>query len=531
MLSPGRRTRLGRVLLILGSLPGLACSAGEGPSEPGSGPAASDPEGLVLSPASVSLPPGGGQRFTASGPAGDGSASPIVVSWSASGGTISRDGLYTAGPEAGSFRLIAAIAGGSLADTSAIDIALPDSSALHSPLPAPPGADSSAPGSPAPGSPPPGPPAPVAELEIPVRPGESIQAAVNGHPSGTAFLLRAGRHVRQRVVPKDRSVFRCEAGAILDGQNVTDYAFMRSGSGPDDVRIVGCVIEHYAPPAQMGAILAGGHAAADGTHGWVVDSTEVRYNANLGIRLGHGMKVRGSYVHHNAVLGIGGIGDDILVENTEIAHNNEQGAGELGFEAGGTKFVLSARLVVRGNFVHHNHGPGLWTDIGNIHTLYENNRVEDNYQEGIVHEISYQATIRNNQVRRNGLGDPRGGVWLWGAGIGVHSSPDVEIYGNVVEGNRHGIVAIQQNRGSGRFGPYLVRNLSVHDNTVTMAAGESGVVQDVGDTTVFTGRNNRFTHNTYRTTGNDHPFAWMNRPRTEAEWLAYGQDATGSFSR
>ena len=281
-----------------------------------------------------------------------------------------------------------------------------------------------------------------------ILPGQSIQAAVNANGAGTTYLIKAGRHSRQSVLPKSGDAFRCEPGAILDGENLTAHAFTRSGGDPDNVRIVGCVIERYAPPAQMGAILAGGHAASDGTSGWIVDSTEVRNNANLGIRLGARMKVRWSYVHHNGQLGIGGTGDDILIEGNEIAYNNPSNLGDLNFEAGGTKFVLTNRLVVRNNFVHHNTGPGLWTDIDNDATLFEGNLVEDNLREGIVTEISYSAIIRNNTVRRNGLGDSRSAAWLWGAGIGIHASggTGIEIYGNVLEGNAHGIALIQQNR-------------------------------------------------------------------------------------
>jgi hypothetical protein len=375
---------------------------------------------------------------------------------------------------------------------------------------------------------------------VSILPGQSIQAAVNANGLGTTYLIKAGRHIRQSVLPKSGDAFRCEPGAILDGENLTAHAFTRSGGDPDNVRIVGCVIERYAPPAQMGAILAGGHAASDATSGWIVDSTEVRNNTNLGIRLGHRMKVRWSYVHHNGTLGIGGVGDDILVESTEIAYNNPSGAG-LGFESGGTKFVLTNRLTLRGNFVHHNQGPGLWLDIDNDAALIEQNRVEDNLQEGIVEEISYSAVIRYNTVRRNGLGDSRRTSWLWGAGIGIHASggSGVEIYGNVLEGNAHGIALIQQNRacgeGGGRClrGPYLVQNVYVHDNTVTLGSGSlsaAGGVQDVGDPAIFTSRNNRFMNNTYALGGKANPFAWMNGWPTAAGWRAYGQDLTGSFT-
>ena len=55
----------------------------------------------------------------------------------------------------------------------------------------------------------------------------------------------------------------------------------------------------------------------------------------------------------------------------------------------------------RGNWVHDNIGNGIWSD-GNVHDVtYENNLVQDNTGIGIFHEISWDATIRNNVVRNN----------------------------------------------------------------------------------------------------------------------------------
>ena len=70
-----------------------------------------------------------------------------------------------------------------------------------------------------------------------------------------------------------------------------------------------------------------------------------------------------------------------------------------------------------------------------------------------------------------------------------------------------------------------------HDNTVRMQVGETGVVQDIGDISVFTGRNNHFDRNTYTIGSNARYFVWMNGDRTENEWRGYGQDVTGTFTR
>jgi parallel beta-helix repeat protein len=318
----------------------------------------------------------------------------------------------------------------------------------------------------------------------------------------------------------DRIYFADDPTGRIVETSVTTTAFEPTAN---NVTVNGLIVEKYANIAQHGAV------SAEGKTGWVISANEVRWNHGLGIRVGPFSRVTGNKSHHNGQLGIGGVGNDILVEANEIAYNNIAHF-DWGWEAGATKFTETNRLIVRGNFVHHNYGPGLWTDINNINTITEGNTVEDNDMMGIFHEISYAAIIRNNIVRRNGLAYPG---WLWGAGILVAASPNVEIYGNTLEGNADGIGAIQQNRSgdAAAYGPHEISNLYVHDNVVTITQGQSGLVQDIGDNSYFTSRNNRFEHNQYHLGSNPQYFEWMNGSRTELQWKGYGLDVTGTFIR
>jgi hypothetical protein len=306
--------------------------------------------------------------------------------------------------------------------------------------------------------------------------------------------------------------------------SVARYAFMGSAR---NVTIRGLTIEKYANPAQHGAIHGRDGTVGTLSAGWTVRDNVVRLNHGAGISAGHGAHVAGNTVTHNGQIGVTGTGRGLLIEHNEIAFNNRAGF-DWGWEGGGTKFVRTEGLVVRGNHVHHNLGPGLWTDIDNLHTLYEGNLVEDNAHAGIFHEISYAARIRHNTVRRNGFSQ---GVWLWGAGILVAGSPDVEISENVVEDNANGIAAIQQDRGSGAHGPYVVENLRVLNNRVRMRTGNSGLAQDNGDRSVFTSRNNRFDHNHYDLGPNATHFHWADRWLDERGWRSYAQDVDGTFRR
>jgi len=322
--------------------------------------------------------------------------------------------------------------------------------------------------------------------------------------------------------PNDKIYFADDPSGKVVETSVTSYAFYSTASG---VTIRGLIVEKYASPAQVGAI--GGQG---GTSHWTIQDNEVRWNHGSGIRTGNAMQVIDNNVHHQGQIGIGGSGDNLLVQGNEISYNNMAGFNTH-WEAGATKFSHTDGLIVRGNFSHHNHGAGLWTDIDNINTLYENNRVEDNDWRGIYHEISYKVVIRNNIIQRNGFNLPLAQAFpVDGAGILIHDSQNAEIYGNTVANNFNGIGGIESNRGSGKYGVYNLINLNVHDNKVTQPTGRAaGAVQVVGNNAVFTSQNNHFTHNTYDLGGNPRYFRWMNGDQTTSVWKGYGMDVTGTF--
>ena len=266
----------------------------------------------------------------------------------------------------------------------------------------------------------------------------------------------------------DYALDRVYVGADPAGHEVelstTAQAF--HGTAPD-VRIAGLMVERYAARAQSGAI-----DGSDST-GWLVESNELRFNHGYGLRVGHGMQVLDNYVHHNGQLGMGGVGDDVLVAGNEIAHNHTANYSEA-WEAGGTKFAVSENLVLRDNWVHHNAGRGVWTDIDNVNVLIANNLVEWNERGGIVHEIGYEAVIRDNVARYNGLGF---GLWAWGAQILVQNSSDTQVTGNhvmVSEQGGNGITIVHQDRGDGPRGPYRAERVTVMDNVIRHQ-GNTGV--------------------------------------------------------
>ena len=151
----------------------------------------------------------------------------------------------------------------------------------------------------------------------------------------------------------------------------------------------------------------------------------------------------------------------------------------------------------------------MWTDINNIHTLYEDNVVVHNTINGISHEISYDAIIRNNTLFGNGYGDTRG--WGWGSEINIQNSQNVEVYGNRVEmtGGGNGIVMIQQNRGSGTFGTYTTTGNQIHDNIIVDHDGHGyiGGFADYNQSGMLNG-GNTWSNNQYFMSDGGGRFQW-----------------------
>jgi hypothetical protein len=238
----------------------------------------------------------------------------------------------------------------------------------------------------------------------------------------------------------------------------------------------------------------------------------VRLNSGHGISVGTGSRVRNCDVHHNGQLGIGGNGNDIRIEGNRIWSNNIYGF-DPGWEAGGVKIAESDGVTFRGNHVYDNKGIGLWCDGDCRNVVYEENLVENNQWNGIFHEISFKAVVRNNVLRHNHRGD-RG--WFWDAEIVLAASQDVEVSGNtlVIAPGRCGIMLIDQGRrDNGRS--YKTRNNTIHGNEMTFegaacAGGVSDTKPDNENFAIITDGNNRFDGNTYRVARPSEParFVW-----------------------
>lgn len=313
--------------------------------------------------------------------------------------------------------------------------------------------------------------------------------------------------------------------------STTPYAFL--GNGAREVTVANLVVERYANPAQRGAIYSQHDRRAAG---WTVAHNLVWLNSGLGILAGAGARILANRVERNGQLGVSASYEGGLVEGNEIDGNNTRGF-DPAWEAGGLKAAVTTGLVLRGNDVHHNHGPGLWCDIECRDTRYEGNRVTYNDGAGLFHEISYKAVISRNIAAFNGAKDQ---VWFWGANILVAASQDVVVEDNevtVAEGGT-GIALIDQGRPREGGGLYRTAGNLIRHNTTRFegaAPARMGGISDVAPGSpndgIIASGGNRFEENRYVSSTARIEFAWGRTSSDFAGFQALGQDHGSAMVR
>ena len=305
-----------------------------------------------------------------------------------------------------------------------------------------------------------------------------------------------------------------------------------------DVEIRNLTIEKYATRSQDPAIFSGENFKVAN---WIIEDNEVRYNSAVGIAAGRGCRVARNNVHHNGQLGISLNGDDTIIENNTISHNNTHGYNA-SWEGGGLKATVVSRIAIRNNHVFENNGTGLWCDENCQSITFEGNTVEKNADAGIFFEISDTAVISGNTVRYNGTGagGQQGKHWFWGAEILIAGSKNVVVTGNKVRVSEQGsgIMLIDQGReqkGNKSFYE-TVRNSVHHNEIIYDGDGESGAASDVEtghlqERIIETG-NNIFDHNTYVFPDDqiDNRFIWGHKEMGFAEFQSLGQEKSGAIA-
>ncbi len=231
----------------------------------------------------------------------------------------------------------------------------------------------------------------------------------------TTYWFAPGTHTLgtgpySQISPADGDKFIGAPGAVLDGNGKNRYAFTGTSSG---VTIEYLTIQDFgigsSATTPSGGNPGEGVVNHSAGHNWLIQYDTVRYNAGAGIFLGSGGVARYDCLTQNGQYGFQGAGgaSNITLTHNEISYNNTwnweakyPGCGC----SGGGKFWDVHGAKVTHNWVHDNHGPGLWADTDNTGFDIEDNYIANNEAEGVFYEISYNALIKGNTFVDNAWG-------------------------------------------------------------------------------------------------------------------------------
>ena len=274
----------------------------------------------------------------------------------------------------------------------------------------------------------------------------------------TTYYFETGVHtlapgMYAQIQPATGSTFIGAPGAILDGRNDNNYAFTQEA---ENVTIKYLTIRNFKAPRDEGVV---NHNSGNG---WVIEHNTLINNKGAALMAGANNRITGNCFKDNGQYGLNAYKEGnsitgLLVEGNEFVGNNtddwESKIDGCGC-TGGMKFWAATNVDVKNNWVHDNRGPGIWADTNNNDFLIEGNLIEANDGHGIFYEISYNAQIKNNNIKNNAWkagrensksGDPFpiGAIYLSEAN-GEPRVPartaKIEITGNLFDNNWGGIV-------------------------------------------------------------------------------------------
>jgi hypothetical protein len=244
---------------------------------------------------------------------------------------------------------------------------------------------------------------------VTISPEQSVESVVDAAPAGTTFWFEPGTYTLgsgefDQIVPDDGDTFVGAPGAIINGQNLNDYAFVGDAT---NVTIEYLTVENFGP---TGGNQDQGVVNHDSAAGWTIEYSTITDNAGAGTMVGSNNVLRYNCLQDNGQYGFNAYSTDgpsnIVLDHNEIAGNDtydfeehDPGCGC----TGGGKFWVVDGASVTDNYVHDNDGVGLWADTNNRGFDIEGNYISGNAAEGVIYEISYNALIQANTFVRNGF--------------------------------------------------------------------------------------------------------------------------------
>jgi hypothetical protein len=379
-----------------------------------------------------------------------------------------------------------------------------------------------------------GTPGPIASYPIPsghqtvVNPGGDLAAKVNAAPANEVVLLNPGTYSTGTANLAPASGVKIVGnglGVTVDGRGATYFI----GGESTDVLLANVRVTNFnSGEGQTPSITPyldspSGSPGSSPSQRWTYDHLEVDHFGAAAVRIPTDGVMRNCKIHDtgsNAVTGwltANGVLEDSLLYNVDLSHQHNW-MGATAYSAI-IKIFQTTGWKVRYNEMTGAEGPGIWFDTENSSVEISNNYVHDTDGPGIFYEFSYGAQIHDNLVEHTNLGNEKetgtdvyAGAILVSVSQGTASAP-LDVNGNVLRNNRSGITLLQDDRTS----PDL-RNVFVHDNDLSQNLGSeevAGLWNYLGDSSYWTSKNNRYSHNTYASGSR---FNWLGGERDQPYW-------------
>ncbi|HXR26673.1 MAG TPA: right-handed parallel beta-helix repeat-containing protein [Candidatus Baltobacteraceae bacterium] len=294
----------------------------------------------------------------------------------------------------------------------------------------------------------------------------TLQGLIDHAAAGSALVVPPC--VYRESVTVDKPLTIDGTGATIDGRDASGAVVRDTWMtiAASDVTVRGFTMRYASNKPQTGAL-----RVEPGVSRVTIAACDLGFAAGADVSIGVADQstITGCSIHDAGQLGVhlggdgtNGVGNAVI--DDRIFHNNTAGY-DPGFEAGGLKATLQKGLVIEGNEVYDNAGPGIWCDIECQDVTISGDRVHDNDDAGIFYEVSQGGVIQDNDVWSNGWQQP---AWGWGAGILLSSSGTTTVSDNVVAWNATGIAVISQDR---KDWPHSATGVSVSDNVIAGSAG------------------------------------------------------------
>ena len=241
---------------------------------------------------------------------------------------------------------------------------------------------------------------------VTLKPGQSIQAAVNNYPAGTTFVLSAGVYRNQTVVPKQSDIFVGQSGAYLNGATVLT-SFSRSGS-------------YYLSHIHISQISAGGSCLSN--RPGCAHPEDLFYDGRRLERVNYASSVTPGRWYYNTST------SNVYMADYPWGHSVQISTSRHAFLGSASGVVIRSLHIqkyanpaqdgaidcgptwtVEQNEISYNHGVGIHLDSGDQAL---NNSIHHNGQIGLSGEGN-SIVVQGNEIAYN---NAAGYNWSWEAG-------------------------------------------------------------------------------------------------------------------